>query len=184
LAARKPKLLAALEHEVLGGMPAAAPLNLLSGPTKHGSNLEFDSEPGVRLSARCLLVEAKPAHAAVLLSFDESEASTNLVSELRAAGWSVVIPELRATGRAAWPRERVGRAPDHTSAEWALWIGRPMLGQWVHDVRRTLDAFAASHGGLPRDVAVIGKGPAGVIALCAAALDSRASPPWTRWRVT
>jgi hypothetical protein len=66
----------------------------------------------------------------------------------------------------------VGRAPDHNTAEWSLWLGRPLLGQWSFDLIRLLDALKAD-GSLPRQVAVVGKGPAGVVALCAAALDER-----------
>jgi hypothetical protein len=40
------------------------------------------------------------------------------------------------------------------------------------DVMRLLDALEADSG-LPKQVAVVGKGPAGVVALCAAALDTR-----------
>ena len=85
----------------------------------------------------------------------------------------VVTPELRATGKRAWPRDKAVRAPDHNTAEWSLWLGRPLLGQWVADVRGVLDALAKKECGLPKDVAVVGIGPAGVVALCAAALDER-----------
>ena len=69
------------------------------------------------------------------------------------------------------PNDNVGSAPGHNSAEWALWIGRPMLGQWVFDVRRLLDAIEELNGSLPRDVVLIGKGRGGLVALCAAAVD-------------
>src|SRR5262249_36143908 len=87
--------------------------------------------------------------------------------------WSVVTLELRATGKQALPNERVGRAPDHNSAEWGLWVGRPLLGQWTFDVRRFVDFFEQAHRRLPPEVAVIGEGPAGLVALCAAATDTR-----------
>ncbi|MEY4941812.1 MAG: hypothetical protein RIQ93_3547, partial [Verrucomicrobiota bacterium] len=79
----------------------------------------------------------------------------------------------RATGRYAWPRDTIGRAPDHNTAEWSLMIGRPLLGQWTLDVRRALDALGENGGALPKEITVIGVGPAGVVALCAAALDPR-----------
>jgi len=115
------------------------------------------------------------AKLAVLLDFDGAEkaGAGELAAELRREGWSVVAPELRATGKHAWPRDKVGRAPDHNTAEWSLWLGRPLLGQWVADVRGLLDALAKESGGLPKDVAVVGVGPAGGVALCAAALDER-----------
>ena len=54
-----------------------------------------------------------------------------------------------------------------------MWIGRPLLGQWVWDVRRILDAIAEQDGSLPHDILAIGRGSAGVVALTAAALDER-----------
>jgi hypothetical protein len=92
---------------------------------------------------------------------------------MRESGWNVVTVDLRATGKLARPGEKVGRAPDHHSAEWALWIGRPLLGQWVWDLTRLLDALADVDNGLPARVAVIGNGPAGLVALSAAATDAR-----------
>ena len=67
----------------------------------------------------------------------------------------------------AYPRDAIRRAPDHNTAEWSLWLGQPLLGQWVRDLRTLLDQL----GNEP--VTVIGNGPAGVVALCAAALDER-----------
>src|SRR5262245_18425027 len=52
-------------------------------------------------------------------------------------------------------------------------MGRPLLGQWVIDVRRMLDALENSEGGLPPDVILVGKGAGGLVALCAGAVDPR-----------
>ncbi len=84
-----------------------------------------------------------------------------------------MTPDLRATGKAAQPGDRIGRAPDHNTAEWSLWLGRPLLGQWVVDVRRLLDAVQERDGQLPAEVLVAGIGPAGLVAICSAALDTR-----------
>jgi hypothetical protein len=81
--------------------------------------------------------------------------------------------DLRATGALAWPGDKIGAAPDHNTAQWGLWIGRPLLGQWAVDVRRLLDAVQKLEGKLPDRVALIGHGPAGTVALTAAAVDSR-----------
>jgi hypothetical protein len=136
----------------------------------------FHPEPGLTLTARQTFGPAgKKADLAILLDLDGADRATKgeLARALRQAGWSVLTLDLRATGKLAWPRDVVGKAPDHNTAEWALWIGRPLLGQWVHDVRRLLDAVQEADGGLPRRVAVVGRGPAGVLALCAAATDER-----------
>jgi hypothetical protein len=98
-----------------------------------------------------------------------------MAAALRANGWSLVTLDLRATGRLAVPSDQVGHAPDHDSAEWGLWIGRPLLGQWVCDVRRLLDTLDAAGAARPRETALVGIGPGGVVALAAAATDSRVS---------
>jgi hypothetical protein len=49
------------------------------------------------------------------------------------------------------------------------------LGQWVFDVRRLLDALAAAGGDRPRETALVGVGPGGLVALAAAAIDPRVS---------
>ena len=70
--------------------------------------------------------------------------------------------DLRATGALAWPRDKIGGAPDHNTAQWGLWIGRPLLGQWALDVRRLLEFVAPERlhvtpscglGTVPRDAA-------------------------------
>lgn len=112
---------------------------------------------------------------ALLLDLEkgQSAAKSPLAQELLEQGWDVVTVDLRATGATAYSRDKIRRAPDHNTAEWSLWIGRPMLGQWVWDVRRLLDALADHPKGLPDQTALIGVGPASLIALCTSALDSR-----------
>lgn len=173
---------------ILGDFPEPAALQVLAHPAAsgQGQRLEYDVEPGIRLEAWCdAAAPASDAPRRLVLILDpdsgaEQAFASPLAQQLRAAGWRVVAPELRATGRLAVPRDRIGHAPDHNSAEWSLWIGRPLLGQWVHDVRRTLDALAEHSRSdaatvLPTNVAVTGIGAGGVVALAAGALDSRIS---------
>ncbi len=105
----------------------------------------------------------------IYLSFEDrsNEEKSELILAIRALGHRLVILEPRACGSTAVTRDRVGRAPDHNSAEWSLWIDRPLLGQWVADLRR-LAAQVKSE-----QLVVIGEGSAGMIALYAAATDPR-----------
>jgi len=96
---------------------------------------------------------------------------SELARELRTADWNLVTLDLRATGELAWPDDAIMRAPDHNSAQWAMWISRPLLGQWVNDVHRLLETLPKALGDDPGPVTVIGVGPAGLVALCAAATD-------------
>jgi dienelactone hydrolase len=167
----------ALLKEVFGGFPDRTPLQLkvTAGADGRGRTLAFQPEPGLTLTAHeRFSTGGKSANVAVILDLDGAEkaAAGPLAKALGEAGWDVVTVDLRATGSLAWPHDAVGRAPDHTTAEWGLWLGRPLLGQWTWDVSRLLDALKES-GTEPVAVAVIGRGPAGVVALCAAATDRR-----------
>ena len=184
--AERAKKLVALEA-VLGGMPKPTPFKLLlDEPTTGPLRYYFESEPGVPVIAERDLLN-KPAKLMLLLDLDGHVAykepvegpALDLAKKWEAAGWSVVRVELRASGKHAPPGDKIGNAPDHNSAEWSMWIGRPLLGQWVWDVRRILDLFASKDGSLPKEIAIVGIGTAGPVALCAAALDERISHAMT-----
>ena len=162
---------------VLGGFP--------DGP-RVSPQSEADGAPGSSDSSRSRAYASRPriepgkeadAPRVILLDLDggETASASPMAAELRKTGWSLVTLDLRATGRLAVPSDKVGHAPDHNSAEWGLWIGRPLLGQWVHDVRRLLDALEAAGGDRPRETVLVGLGPGGLVALAAAATDPRVS---------
>jgi len=70
-----------------------------------------------------------------------------LAKRFMEAGWHVYAPEMRGTGRTAVAGDQIGRAPDHNSAEWSLWIGRPLLGQWVVDIAAATRVLRRAAGG-------------------------------------
>ncbi|MCA9080000.1 MAG: acetylxylan esterase [Planctomycetaceae bacterium] len=169
--------------ELLGPFPQRQPLNAVWVSDELGvEEGSFEAEPGMRLTTRYDF-GPQDTRRLMILEFptaskdgDSVETKGNeLFAAARKQGWSVVRPQLRATGDMAWPRDNIGRAPDHTTAEWSLWLGRPLLAQWVWDVTRLLDALDERE---PRaapamPTAVVGIGPAGLIALCAASLTTR-----------
>lgn len=164
-------------QEALGEMPQDSPLNLKSERHADGKveTLTFEPEPGLTLNLkRNVIVDA--ARIALVLDMDggaEAAYSSKLAEQLRDKGWMVVGCDLRATGTSAVLRDQIGRAPDHNSAEWSLWIGRPLLGQWTWDVQRSLDALKEKDGKLPQEITVIGLRTSGLVALCAGVLDDR-----------
>ena len=89
------------------------------------------------------------------------------------AGERVAVLELRATGRYAWPSDRIGRAPDHNTAEWSIWIGRPLLGQWVGDIHTAVSALLSENEKPGTGIHLAAHGPAALAALAAAGLDDR-----------
>lgn len=153
----------------------AALISVTAGPDSR--TIRFQPEPGITLTARqAPFVSAKQKTAMVLdLDRGAKAAEGTIAKTLREADWSVITVDLRATGSLACPHDAIGRAPDHNTAEWSLWLGRPLLGQWVVDVRRLLDALAQHDGALPESLRVVGVGTAGLVAVCAAARDQRIS---------
>ena len=112
---------------------------------------------------------------ALLLSLDENGESSpeQMGKELESRAWRVTTLRARNSSIFATPNDRIGRAPDHNSAEWALWIGRPMLGQWVGDVMTAVNLQITLPGNERNEATLFARGSAGIVALCAAAVDPR-----------
>lgn len=165
--ARRERLLGVLGLDGLGGGRGEA------GDLTDGK-FWFEPEPGIRLVA-----EVKPGEAGkgvvIVLDLDGAEAAKKhgVAEALAGRGVGVVTLDLRATGALAWPNDRIGKAADHNTAEWGLWIGRPLLGQWVADVRGLVDALGGRGVLAGEKIAVVGIGGAGLVAMAAAALDER-----------
>ena len=172
--AESAKLRRTLLDKVLGGDPKGE----IEEPNDMGkpATILSPSEPGIwlKLTPRSGLMNRNGPLAIVLdLDGEQKAADSKIAMALHEAGWNVRTVDLRATGEMAWPGDKVGAAPDHNTAQWGLWIGRPLLGQWTLDVRRLLDAVKTLEGKLPDRIAVVGQGPAGIVALTVASVDSR-----------
>ncbi len=176
-------------------------------------SMAFESEPGITLSAEYFTPPSDPnlstldkvieiieiKRLAVIVNLDAENAvqTEKLRDACLSYGWKVLIPQLRATGDMVPSGDMIGHAPDHNSGEWGLWAGRPLLGQWCHDLQRLITAlesnkrdFASSEREgnrvpFPDDVEtpgewargnelfVIGVGTAGPVVLATAAVDKR-----------
>ncbi len=167
--------------ELLGGFPkrveskvkvepldAGAAAHLLA----HLETIRFQAEEGIELIAWRDVPTAGRSRLALILDAEQGlkVLTSDLSKKLREQGWDQAALELRATGGQAYERDKIGRAADHTTAEWSLWIGRPLVGQWVWDVVRLLDAMAEKDGGLPEELMLVGQGTAATVALIAGAL--------------
>jgi len=170
-------ILQGLNACLFGGTPPTTtqPALVKAASADPAGGIAFQPEPGLTLTARQEPSAVPVQKLAVVLDLEggEQAAGNPLAAELQKGGWTVLTPDLRATGEVAQPNDRIGRAPDHNTAEWSLWLGRPLLGQWVVDVRRLLDAVQERDGRLPAEILVVGIGPASLVAVCSAALDSR-----------
>jgi len=184
-----------LRDSILGGFPPRAPLETKSSVTQDGRELSITSEPGLRSNAVLGPRAAKSRGTALIVlpgglaaqrpsgARDRDEAD-KLKRDATAAGFTtLVVPQPRATGTDVNGVGPIADVVDHTPAQWALWIDRPLLGQWVWDIIRWLDLLDDLAGKSLKDSGesatprrpylVVGVGPMSLAALLAAALDPR-----------
>jgi dienelactone hydrolase len=133
-------------------------------------------EPGMPLPTlwQTRTNRAAGAHpACLMLHMDGKQAALMhpLAAALLERGWSVLAPDLRATGETRPAGDAIAGAPDHTSTEHALWVGRPLLGQWTFDAACLVDWIIGQPNVDRQRASVVGIGPAGLVALGAAALQ-------------
>ncbi len=171
--------LAALRDRVLNLPMAAGSKDAVELPVTtvaEGANrtrLRYDSEPGIALEAwfqrtaeatrTALIVDTRPP-----LETLESPLAKRFV----AAGWHVYAPEVRGVARTAIPGDQIGRAPDHNSAEWSLWIGRPLLGQWMIDITAATRALRKAGPTDAGKLTLVGVEQLGPVALASGAMRS------------
>jgi cephalosporin-C deacetylase-like acetyl esterase len=168
-----------LRRDLLGDFPTPPPSGANVGEPRTSAGvavrtLIVEPEPGIPVP---VLVKMKsdggrrrPACVVLHLEGKSSALEHPVAAALLEADWVVVAPDLRGTGETRPANDSIVGAVDHNSAEHAVWIGRPLLGQWLLDVLTLIDSL----GRQPRldggRLAVAGLGPAGVVALCAAGL--------------
>jgi dienelactone hydrolase len=153
--------------------PAAAPAASVDPTT---SELKITPDPGITLNLQLPSAEHRKASEWTLVVTTDglsADSTTQLCGAIQKRLEQTAGLELRATAGQAWASDRIGRAPDHNSAEWSLWIGRPLLGQWVCDIRAAVAALEQNGLAGTDRLHVAGSGPAALAVLCAAALDRR-----------
>jgi len=151
----------------LGPMPArpANPPAIVAGAiaTEGGIPMRLQVRrpvAGGRMPA-CLLVHPDGLDAAI---------RSPLADEFIRESFSVWAADLRGWGQTRPIGDGSTQGTiDHNSTEHAVWIGRPLLGQWVYDVQLLLDVIAADPETDHRRLVVVGIGQASLVALAAAA---------------
>jgi dienelactone hydrolase len=158
-----------LFHTSLGTATGSRELSVTDQP----GEFLLETEAGITLPVRSQQEARRVRQRVILLDLDAGAAAaeSELAKKLVDAGIQVITIDLRATGVTAPPGDAISRTLDHNSAQWGLWIGQPLLVQWIRDLRSLLDAL----GGEKIETSVVGNGAAGVVAVCAAIADSRVS---------
>jgi dienelactone hydrolase len=167
-----------LRKQVLGEFPKLPkPDVAASKPTMadgiQTATLVLTPEPGLPLPTVLRHKQSEkrqPACVLLHLGGKDDALQHPVASALVDKGWLVAAPDLRGTGETRAEHDAILGVPDHNTAEHALWLGRPLLGQWTFDLLTLLDWLGAQPSIDARRLSVVGLEHAGVIALVAAAL--------------
>lgn len=177
-----------IADHVLGGLPSTGPPapKLGRDPESGFTTIEISPEPGIALRGRIHLPgpDVRGQGITILLADEGLDADEvrDRVDKLAKEGQAVCALELRATGRLKPKTNAIAGAADHNEAEWGVWLGRPLLGQWVCDALAWIDAIdglaKSSSKQLPREFAELplalhSVGPIGVVSILTAALEPR-----------
>ena len=173
-------MLHGLLDRTLGPMPKRTDLRQQMKVAEQGSvrKITFPVEPGMELMATHKQLSKNRSankNLAIVVSLEGTQAveKSGYLPALQSAGYETVTLDLRATGAHANPGDGISRAVDHNSAQWSMWIGRPLLGQWVWDISRLIDALSETSGSLVGGLSLVGLGAAGNVAMATGALDWR-----------
>jgi cephalosporin-C deacetylase-like acetyl esterase len=160
-----------LKQKVFGAFPASPPpLNLTRAPEPPFEELEFDTEPGIRvrglLRAPAQREEKRPALLHIASDGDDAKSLSDWFALLSGQAALAVYP--RGVDEIGWPRsfwKDVFRNTMH--------VGRTVDSMRLWDVLRAVEVLRAEPGVDPERIMVSGKGVAAGLALYAALLDPR-----------
>ncbi len=180
-----------LRDHVLGGFPSRLPLQVEATSGRERVLVSIASEPGIRLQGSfesgagpvrgtALVIAPGPALAGPDSALERTQAD-RIKLAWHSAGFGTVELSCRDLPKLA----PIGGAPDHNVAEWGLWVGRPIVGQWVWDIIRWLDFLDQNRTDrakmrldsitTARPFVLVGRGTMSLPALLAAGLDDRVS---------
>jgi dienelactone hydrolase len=134
---------------------------------EHLVTTESGIEVPVRVTPARVAPSKEPLAVTVVVGTDGAEAALKSATEAELKGVVVAI-ELPATGRLAPERDTIGRAPDHNSGEWALWVGRPLVAQWAFTIIRVVETLPKLFDVPSVNVRLVGEGSACLAANMAA----------------
>jgi hypothetical protein len=162
-------------REVLGAMPTVPQPNAAIGSTATSGStvitqVTLPGEPGlpIVISFQHRAMQPPRPKSAVVIAFDDVDASGKhpVPTALVKAGWSVAIPQLRLADLKTGSKTRPA---DYSQAEHGVWVGRPLLGQWVWETQCVIDWLRTQN--INRDhIFVVGIGLASIVGLVVAAL--------------
>jgi cephalosporin-C deacetylase-like acetyl esterase len=146
--------------------------------------IQYESEPGVRITGWFVRANEGVARQPCVLFIgdglaDEVVAEPSVFDQILSQGQALCAITLRGTGISmprppyAGPRFYMGMPVEERIAWTNLVLGSSVIGQRVWDIVRALDYLESRADVDSSQIRILGRGPAGLAALMAAALDER-----------
>jgi hypothetical protein len=191
--AESPAALVSLSDRVRATVRSVAAITAHAGPApqvtalarevKDGYQLEkliFHSDPGIDLSALCLMPERSGPKPAVLMLDErpqDRQAASADVQRLAKSGHVVLILQSRGIPSEAAPATPAQQmsilGPNTAIALQAIAVGKSLVGMRVDDAIRAVNWLVTQTDVDPEAITLYGRGAQGMVALHAAALDVR-----------
>jgi cephalosporin-C deacetylase-like acetyl esterase len=184
---RRNEMLVALEEKIFGGFPTRD--NVRQTRVREIQHDEFrvehwilETEPGVLVPATFFLPSKNftsvkvPAVLVVDQEGKESALERDLVEPLVSQGQAVLAIDTRGTGETAGTVPAIGYGPgtpEYNLSNYALFLGRPLMGMRVHDIRCALDFLTLRKEIDTHRLTVAGRGRGALASLIAAIFDDR-----------
>ncbi len=163
-----------------GGIP-----NIHIGDTQKNGEITstrvvFESEPGIAVPGVLLMPQERPSSLTIAVFGDGKDAHLDDERILKRLdkGNGVYLIDPRGVGETISPHGDPDRYYDVYRQETGLtytsfMLGKPLLGQRVYDVLRSLDGISAVCGANCPEIHLLGQGRAALMVLFAGALDER-----------
>jgi len=184
---QRENILPSLEKEIFGGFPDSTRckrtlVRKLTYRNHPAEQWTLEPEPGVIVPAALVFptnAVKNAKHPAILVVDEDGKKSAferGLVGALLANGRVILAIDCRGLGETAKtvPSIEYGPGtPEYNLSNYGLFIGRPIMGQWVFDVRCAMDFLASRAEVDAKQTSIAGRGRGALAALLAAAYDER-----------
>ncbi len=176
-----------LRHNILGGFPDAPQCKrtLHRSLTHNGHSVEhwtFEPEPGILVPAILCLPhdvaagDKRPAVLVVDENGKQAAVENGLVDALVSNGFAVLAIDYRGTGETAGtvPSIEYGPGtPEYNLTNYSLFVGRPLAGMRVADIRCATDFLTSRNEIDAERISIVGRGRGALSAVLAASFDDR-----------
>ena len=172
-----------IEERILGGFPtrervAKKKVRELHHDGYREQHWVLETEEGILVPGVLCIPSEANGNSVIIVDEDGKQQALErgLVEKLIADGKTVLAIDYRGVGETAGTVPAIAYGPgtpEYNLSNYALFLGRPLMGMRVHDVQCAIDFFVEHEDVSNKQVALVGRGRGALVALLTAVLDER-----------